>query len=274
MLKDKWLNWVLLLTNRIYNKKQSVMRQTGLGVAYNVLTLVILEIILGLVSLPLYLGLKSSGVTTFLSEKGTYKKVSFDYSLRRILTLTGVGIVALIWAIKLLLIVALPAAYGPLQLYSISNFTPADILSKDLVASEIGIQTARVVGTMPYPEFTSVIKVAGGSYDFLGKGQPNSTVVLLLSDKQTAVYSTQVDKNGDWRVSHNQSAFRLREGNHAVIVFGYDKKLGVRSEAAPEQFFKVTTTWIDSFSKNLDVLANWSAIIILLLGLVITLLTI
>ena len=205
---------------------------------------------------------------------GKGKKVSFDYNLRRILTLTGVGIIALIWAIKLLLIITLPAVYGPMQLYSISNFNPVDILSKDLMASEIGIQSARVIGTMPHPEFTSVIKVSGGNYDFLGKGQPNSTVVLLLSDKQTAVYSTQVDKNGNWRISHQQSAFHLREGNHAVIVFGYNKELGVRSEAAPEQFFKVTTTWIDSFTKNLDVLANWSVIIILLLGLVITLLTI
>jgi hypothetical protein len=274
MIKDKWLNWVLLLTNRIYNRKQLVIGQAGIGVIYNILALIVQEIFLGIISLPLYLGLRPSGVTAFFSEKGTYKKVSFDYSLRRILTLTGVGIVAIIWAMKLVLIVTLPAIYGPMQLYSISNFNTADILSKDLVASEIGIQSARVVGTIPHPEFTTLIKVKGGSYDFLGKGQPNSTVVLLLSDQQTAVYSTEVDKNGNWRISHQQSAFHLREGNHAVIVFGYDKKLGVRSEAAPEQFFKVTTSWIDLFTKNLDVLANWSAIIILLLGVFLTFLTI
>jgi hypothetical protein len=274
MIKEKWLNLVLLLTNRIYNRKQLVIGQAGIGVVYNILALIIQEILLGIISLPLYLGLKPLGVTTFLSEKGTYKKVSFDYSLRRVLTLTGVGIVALIWAMKLILIVALPTVYGPMQLYSISNFNPADILSKDLMASEIGIQSARVINTMAHPELTSVKKVKGGSYDFLGKGQPDSTVVLLLSDKQTAVYSTQVDKNGKWLISHQQSAFRLSEGNHAVIVFSYDKKLGVRSEAGPEQFFKVTTSWVDSLTKNLDVLANWSAVAILLLGVFLTFLTI
>lgn len=251
-----------------------IVGQSGPSVVSNILILIILEIVLGFVSLPLYLGMKSTGVTAFFEDKGTYKKVSFDYNLRRVLTLTGTGIFALIWAIKLVLILALPAVYGPMRLYSVSNFNPADILSKDLMASEIGIQTARVVNTIPHPELLSVEKVKGSNYNFLGKGQPNSVVVLLLSDQQTAVYSTDVDKNGDWRINHLQSGFRLREGNHSVIVFSYDKKLGTRSEAAPEQFFKVTTSWIDTLVKNVDKMANWSAVIILLLGVFLTFLTI
>ncbi len=273
-MKNKWLNLVLLLTNRIFNRKQTVIGQAGLGVIWNILVLVFLEILLAIVSLPLYLGLKSAGVMAFFSEKGTYEKVSFDYNLRRILTLTGVGIFALIWAIKLALILALPSVYGPMQLYSVSNFNPADILSKDLVASEIGIQTARVISSMPHPELTTVEKVSGGSYDFIGTGEPNATVILLLSDQQTAVYSTEADKDGNWVVNHLQSEFRLREGNHSVIVFGYDKKLGVRSEAAPEQFFKVTTSWVDALTKNVDILANWSVLVVLLLGVFLTFLTI
>lgn len=273
-MKNRWLNLVLLLTNRIYNRKQLVISQTGLGVIYNIAVLIIYEIILGMISLPLYLGLKPDKVTTYLSEKGTYTKVSFDYNLRRVLTLTGVGIFALIWAIKLILIIALPAVYGPLPLYSVSNFRQADILAKDLIADEIGIQTARVIDAMPRPELTGVNKLGGGNYDFFGNGQPGSTVVLLLSDQQTAVYTTDVNKSGNWKISHSQAGFRLSEGNHSVIIFSYDKKLGVRSQAAPQQFFKVTTTWWDSFVKNVDALANWSVVIILLLGVFLTFLTI
>jgi len=273
-MRNKWLNLVLLLTNRIYNRKQQIMGQSGVGIIYNIFLLVFLEIILGIVSLPLYLGLKSEGVTAFMSEKGTYTKVSFDYNLRRVLTLTGVGIFALIWAMKLILIIALPSVYGPMQLYSVSNFSQADILAKDLVASEIGIQTARVIETMPRPELTAVNKLKGGNYDFVGKGKPGSSIILLLSDRQTAVYSADVNTDGSWRISHSQAGFRLSEGNHSIIIFSYDKKLGVRSEAAPEQFFKVTTTWWDSFTKNIDALANWSVVIILLLGMFLTFLTI
>jgi hypothetical protein len=273
-MKKQWLNLVLQLTNRIYSRKKKVIGQTGLGVISNVAVLVVLEIALAIVSLPLYLSLKSSGVTAFFSEKGTYEKVSFDYNLRRVLTLTGVGIFALIWAVKLALILALPAVYGPLPLYSVSNFNPADILSKDLIASEIGIQTARVISTMSQPKIVTIDKVGRGNYNFVGKGQPGMTVVLLLSDKQTAVYSADIDKNGDWIIKQQQESFGLSEGNHSVIVFSYDKKLGVRSEAAPEQFFKVTTSWLDSLTKNVDILANWSVVIILMLGVFLTFLTI
>jgi len=273
-MKNKWLNLVLLLTNHIYKKKQLIIGQAGLGVVYNIFLLILLEIILGIVSLPLYIGLKPKGVTAYLSEKGAYAKVSFDYNLRRVLTLTGVGIFALIWALKLILIIALPSVYGPMQLYSVSNFTPADILANDLIASEIGIQTARVIDTMPKPELTGINKLKGGNYDFFGKGQPGSLVVLLLSDQQTAVYSADVDNSGHWQISHSQTGFRLSEGNHSVIVFSYDKKLGTRSQTAPQQFFKVTTTWWDSLVKNVDALANWSVVIILLLGVFLTFLTI
>lgn len=273
-MKKSWLNLVLVLTNRIYNRKQLMVGQSGPGVIYSIFILTYWEIILGIVSLPLYVSLKSEGVTAFFSEKGAYEKVSFDYNLRRVLTLTGAGIFVLIWVVKLALIVALPQIYGPMQLYKVSNFNSTDFLAKDLAASEVGIQTARVIDSLPYPELIAIEKNKSAGYDFVGRGQPNTTAVLLLSNKQTAVYTGDVDKNGDWRVSHQQSAFRLSEGNHSVIVFGYDKKLGVRSEAAPEQFFKVTSSWLDAVVKNVDILANWSVIIILLLGVFLTLLTI
>lgn len=273
-MKNQWLNLILLLTSYIYKKKQSIAGQAGAGVIFNILLLIFLEIILGIISLPLYFGLKSNEVTAFMSEKGAYTKVSFDYTLRRVLTLTGVGIFALIWVIKLVLIIALPSVYGPMQLYSVSNLDQVDVLSQNLIASEIGIQTARVIDTMPEPKLIGVNKLKSGGYDFFGKGEPNSTIVLLLSDQQTAVYSGDVDANGNWKISHSQAAFRLSEGNHSIIIFSYDQKLDARSGAAPEQFFKVTTTWWDSLVKNVDILANWSVVIIILLGVFLTLLTV
>lgn len=273
-MKNRWLNLVLFLTNRVYNIKQQVIGRAGIGAIFKIFNLIILEIVLGFVSLPLYIGLKSGGVTAFFSEKGTYEKVSFDYNLRRVLTLTGAGIFAAIWATKLALILFLPSVYGPMQLYSISNFEAADIAGQNLAAQEIGIQTARVLESMPRPEIAGVKKSRGGDYTFFGKAKKDSMVVLLLSDQQTAVYSAEVGNDGEWEISHSQKDFRLREGNHSVIVFGYDKNLDVRSQAAPEQFFKVTTTWLDSLVKNVDVLANWSIVIILLLGVFLTLLTI
>lgn len=272
-MRNSWLNLVLLLTNRIYQKKQLIIGQTGMGAVYNIFTLIVLEIFLAIISLPLYISLRTASVTAFFVEKGSYAKVNFDYSLRRVLTLTGVGAVALIWATKLAFIILLPKVYGPLPLYAVSDFRPADILSKDLVAAETGIQTARVVKTMYKPEVTGVNKLKGGDYAFLGTGQPNSTVILLLTDKQTAIYSGQTDKNGKWEIDYLASKFKLGAGNHSVIVFGYDANLKVRSETGLEQFFKVQPSWLDSVVANVDVLANWSVVLIILLGVFLTFLT-
>lgn len=272
-MKNRWLNLVLLLTNRIYSKKQLVIGEAGLGAVYNIFQLIALETILAVVSFPLYLSLRNASVTAFFQEKGSYSKVNFDYNLRRVLTVTGVGLIALVWIAKLALIILLPKIYGPLPLYTVTDFRPVDILSQQLVSAETGIQTARVMKTMPKPEITGVIKLKGGDYTFLGVGQPNSTVILLLSDKQTAIYSGETDKNGKWEIGYSQSKFKLGPGNHSVIVFGYDSKLGVRSETGLEQFFKVQTSWMDSLVANVDVLANWSVVLIIILGVFLTFLT-
>lgn len=273
-MRLQWLSFVLLLTNRIYNCKQRIIGGTGLGAVYNTLVLIFLEAVLAVVSFPLYLTTRPQKVIAFFSEKGAYEKIAFDYNLRRLITLTGVGIFALIWAVKLILIVLIPPVYGPLQLYSVGPLRPVDILSKDLIAAETGVQTARVVSTLPIPKLTEVKKQKGGNYTFSGTGQPGSSVVVLLSGAQTGIYTAATDKTGFWTVSHSQSLFRLADGNHAVAVFGYDQRLGVRSESGPEQYFKVSPSWQDNFLRNVDVYANSAVALVVILGVFLMFLTI
>jgi hypothetical protein len=272
-MRVAWLNLILSLTNDIYKRKQKLPAQTGTKIVVSVFVLVMMEIFLAIVSLPLYITMKTANVAAFFSEKGGYAKVAFDYNLRRIMTLTGVGIVAIVWALKLGLIIGVPSVFGPMQLYSVSNFHPADILSKNLIAQEIGTQTARIIETMPAPILVDVIKHAGGRYDFVGTAQSGVTVVLLLSGQQTAIYTTKADESGAWTINQTREDFQLSEGNHSLIVYSYDAKNGLRSPAAPEQFFKVTSTWLDVLAEKLDVFANWTVILIVLLGVFLTFLT-
>jgi len=273
-MKTKWLDFVLRLTNRIYTRKQRVLSEEGFKTVANIIVLVGLEIFLALVSLPLYLTTKSGGVIAYLEEKGGYAKVSFDYNLRRILTLTGVGVFLIIWLLKLLLIVLAPHLFGPMRLYQVSDLRPADLLSKELVQTETGIQTARVSSALPIPSLDGVNKVKGGDYEFYGKAVPNSTVVLLLSDKQTVIYTEKTTSEGVWKIIHPQTNFKLNSGNHSIIVFGYDESKGIRSEVGPTQYFKVQINWLESLSQQLDVLANWSVVLIIILGIFLTFLTI
>jgi len=272
-MKERWLNMILLLSNRIYSKKQSILNDEGWKIGKDVLLLVLFQIFLALLSLPLYLSVKPVGLAAFVKDTAKYTRVIADYSLRRILTLTGVGAFLIIWALKLSFIVALPNFYGPLRLYEVVNLRPADILNSDLVATETGLQTARVLPAMAIPTLKGVKKVNGGDYIFFGSATPLSTVALLLSGNQTAVYSASANKNGEWEIKHAQDSFRLAEGNHSILIFQYDQKNSARSQAAPEQYFKVTVSVWDKIINSVDTIANWSLVIILVLGVFLTILT-
>lgn len=272
-MKASWLNLILRFSNRIYSRKQDLIREAGIKMIADIVALVFLEIVLAVISLPLYLGMRTGGVTAYLEEKGSYARVAFDYSLRRVLTLTGVLIIFLLWTVKLAVIVGLPKVYGPPQLYSVSDFGPADILDKELAETETKIQTAKVSQSTVKPELKQVRRAAGGNYIFSGAGGPSETVVLLLSGRQTAIYYGQADGSGNWRIEHSSADFRLSEGNHSVLVFGYDDKTEARSEYASEQFFKVQTAWIDVLAESVDSLANWTVVAIIGAGVFLTFLT-
>lgn len=240
----------------------------------HVFVLISLEIILAFISTPLYLGIKSASVSAYFREKGGYEKINFDYNIRRVLTLTGVGIFLLIWLFKLAIIIFVPQAYGPLPLYRVGNLEPIDmVVSGDLAATSVAFQTAKTLSSLPSPQLKEIRKVAGGTYVFIGNSQPSMEVVLLLSEKNTIVYSGAADKNGRWEIKHSQKDIRLSEGNHSVLVYNFDAKSGVRSVAAGEKFFKITNTWIDSLVKDVDVSANWSVVLIVIVGILLTFLT-
>lgn len=272
-MKEKWLNLILSLTNRVYQKKQLVLTGEGWKVAREVVLLVLLEILLAFVSLPLYIGVKPVALSAYFKDTEKFARITADYNLRRVLTLTGVGVFLIIWGIKLLLIILLPRTYGPLQLYSIVNLRPTDVLQSELVATETGLQTARILPAMSIPTLAKVVKQGGGDYVFSGTAAPQYTVALLLSGAQTAIYSVQPNQNGTWEIRHQQNSFHLADGNHSVIIFSYDQKAAVRSKSAPEQYFRVTASFMDSIINSVDLIANWSVVIILVLGVFLTILT-
>lgn len=273
-MKTKWLDLVLRLTNRIYATKSHILAQSGFVAIGNILVLVVLEALLAVISLPLYVGLNSRKVVAFMQEKGGYSRMTFDYNFRRILTLTGLSVILVVWIIKLLFIVLLPSVYDPMSLYSVSELRPVEVLTSEVIEDETGIQVARIDETLRVPELKGVEKNGGDGFVFSGVGDPFSTVVLFLSDRQTAVYSTTVDSSGNWEIEHLQDNFKLREGNHSILVFAYNKELGTKSNVSPEQYFKVTTHWIDNVAQNIDLIMNWLIILIIAFGIFLIVLTV
>lgn len=272
-MKERWLNLILKLTNRIFVRKQELLQKTGVKIIGVVGTLIFFEIVLAIVSLPLYITLRPARVTAYFGEHGGYAKATFDYNLRRILTLTGVSILLLFWILKLLLIILFPVVYGPLTLYTVSDLQPVSVVDQALVGTEVEIQTARVDPTLQKPELQAVHKQNAKDYNFSGVGPAGSTVVLLLSGQQTAVYTAAINAAGSWIIQQSHTTFNLADGNQSILVYTYNQALGTRSDVAPEQYFKVTTTWYEQLLNNIDQYINWTVVIIIIIGLFLTILT-
>jgi hypothetical protein len=272
-MKSQWLNLVLKLTNLIYTKKQTVIEQNGFRVIISVFVLFVYEIMLSVISLPLYLGLKTASVTAFFRSKGAYDKITYDYNLRRVLTLTGVGIVGFIWLIKLSVILFAPRVYGPIALYNVSDLRPMDLLKQVVVPIDSKIATSKIDNSMIVAEVTNIEKKDADNYIFYGTGQPLMMAVLFLSDKETAVITDVIDKNGQWQITHSQKDLRLAQGNHSVVAFSYDEKKDLRSQSSAEKFFRVQTSYFDRLLKNFDVFVNSSIVVVIGFGILLTVLT-
>ena len=272
-MRQQWLNILLNLSHAIYRRKQDILVRHGFRAVVEVFTLILVELALAIVSLPLYLGLKPATAAAYLRSRGEYGEVTGDYKLRKIITLTGIGIVLLIWVIKLCVIVFVPRIYGPLPLYSVSGSSPVGTESAVSVIPDRSMQQAKVDLSMPLPIITHIAQMGGRDFRFSGTAQPLSTVVLLLADQQVVTYYGETDSKGEWTIDHLQAKFNLRDGNHAVSVFSYNPKTLQRSHFSDQQFFKVTSTWGDILTRNIDTLANWGIVLVIGFGILLTILT-
>lgn len=273
-MNTKWLNLILSVTNRIYEKKQQVIKGTDAKVITAVFNLIFLELFLAVVSLPLYFGTKTSGIIAYFSEKGGYAKIAADYKLRRVLTVSSVGVVLVVWLAKLTLILLTPAIYGPMELYSTTNLSPVAVNDYELIIQDSGMQTAQVVSGMSVPKILKVERAKGDRYVISGEGNPNETIALFLVDERSLLYSDIIGPDGKWHIEHMQSNFHLRDGIHSIFACHYNKALSVRSELSPESFFRIQTPFLEKVSNNVDSIANWSVGILIALGIFLTFLTI
>jgi len=273
-MKERWLNFILLLTNRIYAKKHKLLGGVGIRIFVDIFGLILLELFLTVLSLPLYLGMKTSGVLAFFGDNGGYEKIKTDYKVRRILTLSGVGVIFVIWFIKLLFIVLPPVVYGPLQLYSVSDLEPIEIDRQELITQDTRIQTAEIVSSLGVPKIEAIERDSSDKYLIYGTGTPGQTAVIFLVEDKTLMYSVEIDSGGKWRAEHLQTDYKLKEGIHSVFAFVYDSETGTRSHSSAKQYFRIRDSGLESIFENMDLAINWAVIIFVSIGLFLTFLTI
>lgn len=111
----EWLaNTFLKITSFIYKRKRGLLVSHGFKNFLNILFIIFLEFILTLFSLPLFLMVSGTkGV-----EKG-----QVEYRTKKIITFGIVGVILLIWLIKVCFIVAFSFYFDPRSIYKISEIT-------------------------------------------------------------------------------------------------------------------------------------------------------
>jgi len=180
-MKNRWLTFVVVLTNKIYRNKQVLGNQHGGALIKSVIVLVFFEFALLIISLPLYVTLSLTTVAAFLEEKGEYENIVVDYKLRRVITVTGLSIVLLAWALKLIFILSAPYVVDTPQLYTVSipdETTAVEVLEHREEESTGSLQTAILDQTLSIPTIDSV-EGKRGVYTFSGIGEPEQAVTVF-----------------------------------------------------------------------------------------------
>lgn len=270
-MHTRWLNAILRLTNLVYLRQQRVLARTGIRTVWDTFVLAVLEVALAVVSLPLYLMLRSARATALLAERG-YAEITTHYRVRRVLTLTGVGVVLGIWILKLA--IATVAVVGPVEPYAISDLRPADLGTELALLHTAEAETARVDPTLAVPRIIGVTHERNGSVAFTGTGTPGLTIVLLVSSTSAFVFSDTVRGDGTWRIADPREGIILEPGTHEFAAYQYDPDARVRSAFSPSQYVRITRGWQERMLANIDRITNVAIITIVLIGVFLTILTI
>lgn len=167
-----------------------------------------------------------------------------------------------------------PQVYGPLHLYSVSESGPVVLNEQVLPTKDTDMQTARVDYSLTLPVIEKAEKVSGNIYRFSGTGKAGDSVVLFLTGDQNVMYTDRVGTDGKWVVEHAQNDLRLSNGIHSVFAFHYEQDRKARSKTTAENYFRISSSFWEQLTSSLDNLANWSVASIIIIGILLTLLTI
>lgn len=249
------------------------MGAEGARVIVSVFVLFCLELILMVVALPLYVGMQPEKAIAYLEKKKGYGEVTFNYSVRRLLSLALFVVLIIFGLVKLSAILLVPRVGGPLELYHVVDLGAAPTSSVALASQSIDIQTATVSKTLPPPQLTLVQHLPNDNYVFSGVAEPGTTEVLFLGQPQPTIYYGTSDQSGHWVITQDSRYFKLSDGNHGVTMFSYDPSSHIRSDFSNTQYFKVAPTWPEILFKLADALLDFVIVAVVIAGVFLTILT-
>ncbi|PCI90543.1 hypothetical protein COB18_00455 [Candidatus Kaiserbacteria bacterium] len=265
-MRLQWTNTILQITAKISKRKRGLIRQTGALILSDVIVILVLEIYLALISLPMYLIMQS--------KEGALGSV--EYRIRRIITLSVLVALLILWAIKLLLIVIVPSVLESNSLVIIQeSFVSELILEEDVFPN---IHNAPLSEQVAPPTDITIAVGRTGTLVAKGKGLPGSLAVLYVGSKEREelvnMYLTDVTDFGEWEIIGDRSLSRLQPGIYSAYVTTYDAVRGIKSNSLYAGTIDVRQTFLDRLTDRFDVWVNYMAAGLVAFGIFLTVLII
>jgi hypothetical protein len=267
-LRDRWSTSILHLSAYIARKKNGLLTVHGMRALLNVLLIIGAELLLLIVSLPSYVAAQPVGDSTGTKE----------YRLRRALTLGVIGTLCIIWILKLALILSLAgfvktSSTTITETYNQSGNT--ETLADDVLIAKESVEIA--------PPSVTKIQNIRGNMAFWGTAPANSIVVFAFTEdikggtvSATApkIYTTEVDGSGRFELWEDASIFHLPKGDYTGSVSAYDPVREMKSAQSHSFSFTVTESLSNSLLYSADTILNILALIVILIGLLMTILVV
>ncbi len=266
-LRGKWSTLILHISAYIAKKKQSLLIVHGVKAFFSTLLIVGAEIMLLFISLPSYLAVQPVG------NQGQTQK----YHLRRVLTLSVISTLFVIWIIKLALILVL-AGYVKTQSPVTIKETYNSAGNTQTYADDILI--ARENTKLLAPTVTKIQNMRG-QIAFWGNAPANSIVVFALTEKNTTtpgksvipkIYSTQTNSTGHFALWEDTNVFNLPKGAYNGSVSTYDPVRGMKSAKSQTFSFAIKEPLWSTLLHSADTILNIIALLAIILGLLMTIL--
>ena len=261
-ISSRFTTLILHTSAYISSRKNELLAAHALKAFWIVVKLILAEIFLAVISLPVYLA----------TSKASGANDTAQYKVRRVVTLSSLLGLLVIWLIKLILIIALSFQQRNLsikQTQNSSQWQPATIQHYLSTAPDM---------SLPAPVLTKATE-ANGIFSATGHALPNSWMVItVMKDLGVAtdhpkMYMGQADPQGNFTVMEEAGAFNLTDGNYVASAETYNSKSLITSPASPWVKFSALPTFKEQFLAQFDRWLNILAMLLILLALGVAVLT-
>lgn len=245
-LRSRWLNFIMHLTAAIAERKQDVAKYHALKTFFNVVSIILLEGVLAIASIPLYFSIKTEGMSP-------ENEFNVQYVVRRTITFSFFLLFFVIFVVKTAVIVKIVAERVSQQ----SVETDAALSSENISL----VLSAPLDSSSEPPVVLEVFDNAERKELVVeGTSEPFQTVIVHLERQNGAVpvnqlHSIKADAHGSWKLV-SRHLIGKPSGDYLVRAQSYDPDAHLKSSLGKGQTHHFVSQWTEQALNTLDLVSN------------------